>query len=208
MTIRIQARVVVTEPSTPTTTESAEPGRTSLMPESTFDSLSFSGDVGAMIAGLLLQASKSQREVARLAKHSALDAEQAAQASKLDHMRESAEDKLVAGLTSGICTAASGLAEIGAGCASTESGGAVAGGVARVADANGKIGAAFFTRQSDEAACRQEQDEQVVMRARREIDAATDADKDARELTTKTLEFFKEWTTEKSDSQKAALFRA
>jgi hypothetical protein len=176
-----------------------------LLPTTT-DELALTGDAGAMIAALLLKASHQARVSARETKKAAMEAQDAAEKSALDEKRAAAEQKLYGGLVAGGCTIASGGLTIAGGCGAATDG--IMNGAAKAAEGSGQSFSAlagFWAAKHENAAS---QAEHVAAQAKRHVESAADDEKDARDLMNKVLDFYKEYSQAKLDSQKAALLRA
>ncbi len=100
---------------TPTSEATAAPGPAELLPEPT-------GPVSpAMLATLMLQASRSSREAYRAVSHSQSQERQAAQADEIDKMHDEADNALIGGIVSGGFQAAGGAMKFAGSVDSNES---------------------------------------------------------------------------------------
>lgn len=179
----------------------------SILPESKTTELMARGDLGAMIAAMLLEAGADSREAAREAKDAALAAEEAACARKIEHMKGSASARLWGGIAAGLGTTLSGATTIGGSFASSQSvqqrwaaGGKIGEGVARA----GASGFEFQADASDRDAARAERE---MTQAKRAVESASEDENDANELLRRTLDHYKEFVSAKDQAQQALLFR-
>lgn len=181
-----------------------ETGPPELLPEPELHRMQISGDIGAMIAALLIETSKSSRDIARSVRDTAAAAEDAAHASKIRHMQDAADARLVGGLTSGGLTIAAGVAagggEVRRNALLAKSEKSLEGG-ATVADSIAK----FSATESD---IEKEHAERAQAQAKRNVESASDLEKDSRDLLRRAMSHYADYVRAKDDASKAALFRA
>jgi hypothetical protein len=170
--------------------------------------LQCSGDIGAMIAGLLLENGYRQRDLARAAREAALESEAASDDARLQHMEEAASARFDASLTKGLSEVSAGAATCGAGFMDDEVAARKVEGPGKASAGVGAVGAAFLDREAAIADQGAQRDDNASKAARRMIETATDADKDGRALIEKALDLYKQYVTAKDDAQKAAILRA
>lgn len=192
-----------TAPATPTSvpTDGQSP---ELLPDPQVHRLESSGDVGAMVAALLMEMSKSSREIARSSREAATAAEDAAHAQKIEHMKDAAESKFIGGLTSGGLTVGSSALAVGGemgrnepvakSAKSLEGGSAIAGAITNFSASNSDV--------------EKEHADRALTQAKRNVESAGDMDKDAKDLLRRAMSHYAEYVRAKDDASKAALFRA
>ena len=177
-----------------------------LMPEAR--EMMASGDIGQMIAALLVKMSKSQRDTAREMKEAAMKQEEAAHSAKLQAMRDQADAKLTAGMISGCATIGSGALQMSGGIAGGEKKMAILNASGKGVEGFGKISETIYKGAADRAAQDEARADFAAKQAGRGVEAAKDNDKDARETARKAIDLLKEWQGAKDSASKAALFRA
>lgn len=177
-----------------------------LMPEAR--EMMASGDIGQMIAALLVKMSKSQRDTAREMKEASMKQEEAAQSAKLQAMRDQADAKLTAGMISGCATIGSGALQMSGGIAEGKKEMAILNASSKGVEGFGKIGETLYKGAADRAAQDETRADFAAKQAGRGVEAAKDNDKDARETARKAIDLLKEWQGAKDSASKAALFRA
>lgn len=193
------------------TAEAAETTNADMMPSPAMQELMASGDAGAQIAAMMMMMSKTQRQSARETRRGAEKAEGAAQQNELEAMRNAADERLDGARNEailkgfgGACTIASAGADANGDKAGT---GALKGAneasfaLAGYARASGDHEAAGLDVEAKAEA-------NAASTAKREIDDARDAEKDAKDLMNRVMSFYKEYATAKEDASKAALHRA
>jgi hypothetical protein len=178
-----------------------------LMPQSSTAELMASGDIGAMISAMLLEAGGHSRDIARKSKEAALDAEEAACSKKIHEMENSAENKLAGGLASAFGSGLAGGASIASALRPNTNQAFFKGG-GEAADALGKGASAYWSYQSDQANLEVEKAEREMTQARRGIESASENEKDARDLLRRALDHYKDFVNAKNAAAQAALFRA
>lgn len=142
-----------------------------------------SGDPVAMIAKLFVKNAEQKRQSDDLTAKSAEQAEDAADARRIDAMKDKADKQLIAGVVGGLSQAASGAASLAGGAVAA--GGdaarvlAQSDGASKMAEGSGKIGEAVFKNKADAAdrdIARAESEAKVAKRAQdalhKEVDAA------------------------------------
>ena len=174
-----------------------------LMPQKPERELMASGDLGAMITAMLLESGKEARKSARAAKDAAGAAEDAAFERKIEDMKDAADARFAAGLGSAGGTGLSGVVTM----VSPFSRDTANKGSAASIDALGKGGSVWATEVASQQDREVEKAERCVKQAGRSIESANDADKDAKELIEKALQFYAEYANGQNDMKKAALFR-
>ena len=178
-----------------------------LMPESKASELMASGDLGAMIAAMLLETGARSRETARAAKDAALKSEEAACERKLQQMEVEAEKKLLSGLAGAAATGLPGLASV-LSVANPKIDSRLFQGGGGLGDSMSKAAGAVWSSEADEAKREIAQAEREMSQAKRAVENASDDEKDAKELLRRALDHYKEFATAKEDAKRAALFRA
>lgn len=186
-------------------TEAAPP---ELLPKSSYDELMSSGDVGAMVAAMLLKASANSRATARAAKEAALRSEEAAARAKLELMQDKADASLVAGIVGGGATAVSGLVSGSCAFANGDKAEKALTGAAKGLDGSGNVARSVWDFDAANREIEVQAQERRLLQAKRGVESASDDDRDARELARKVLGFYAEYQRSKEDARKAALFRA
>lgn len=203
--INLSTISVVANNSSPAPTSNAPdaepPG---LLPDAKLESMQHSGDVGAMIAALLIESSQHSREIARSVRDAALAAEDAAFGRKIDAMESAAQERLIGGLASGGMTIGAGTVPVAGdfmhNAPMAKSAKAWEGGAA-----TGKTLGDFCAAQSD---IEREHAERAMTQAKRNVESAGDMDKDAKDLLRRAMGYYSEYARAKDDASKAALFRA
>lgn len=194
-------------PSTPSftgaTTASTE-SAPSTLPDANLSELKSSGDVASMIAALLLEAGKASREISRRARDAAAAAEDAAHARKIEHMESAASARFAAGLASGSCQVVGGGAAVTGNLWHNDP-------LAKSKDCfegSGVIGKAFGDLNAASHDMEKERAERELTQAKRNVEAAGDMDKDAKDLIRRAMGYYGDYIRAKDDATKAALFRA
>lgn len=177
------------------------------MPESTTARLMASGDLGSMVTAMLLEAGTHSRETSRKAKDAAARQEEAACSRKIEHMKEEAENKLLAGIASSAGTGLSGLATIGS-AVRNKTDPALFKGSGTLAEGVGQGLSAAWTRYADDAKEAVAQAEREMTQAKRAVESASDGEKDARELLRRALDHYKSFLSAKDDAARAAILKA
>lgn len=171
--------------------------------------LANSGDLGAQIAALLLEAGYEQKKSGRETRAVAEKAQAAADNAQLDAMEREAGKKLVAGIISGGTTVISGGLQFTAGAIkANENKSNMLLGAGKGVEGLGKIGATIFEHDAEMASKDAKAAEQASDRQKRGIEDARDTVKEAKELINRALDYYKEYLTAKNDSMKASLLRA
>ena len=178
-----------------------------LMPESKTSEIMASGDLGAMIAAMLLETGARSRETARNAKDAAMKAEEAACEQKIQKMEVEAKKKLFAGLAGAAATGLPGVASF-ASAAMPKVDARVFQGSGAISDSMSKGAGALWSYEADDAKREIAQAEREITQAKRAVENASDDDKDAKDLLRRALDHYKEFATAKEDAKRAALFRA
>lgn len=166
--------------------------------------LQTSGDVGAMIAAMLLSSAQTSREIARRTRDAAAAAEDVAQAQKIEHMEEAAKWRFVGGVTGGAMKVASGAAE----------GGGEIGrnypikAASKPLEGGGDVGKSITDYVAAQEDIEVQHADRALTQAKRNVDAASEMDRDSKELLNRTLGYYAEYMRAKEDATKAALFRA
>jgi hypothetical protein len=174
---------------------------------SPLDQLSASSDIGAQIAGLLVCASREQKEAARQSRNAAETAQRAAEDRELDKMSDEADLKLASGIVQGTAQIAAGSITAGSACSSAATS-KLCGGVAKAVEGDGKLKSAFIDHFAADAAQGAKRAAFDAGHAKTAIDDARDLDKDAKEMMNRALGYYKEYLSAKSDTQRAALLKA
>lgn len=174
---------------------------------SPLDQLSASSDIGAQIAGLLVCASREQKEAARQSRQAAEKAQCAAEERELEKMGDEADFKLASGIVQGTAQVAAGSTTAGSARAN-DTMNKVCAGVAKSVEGDAKIKSAIidhFAADSAQAAKRAGFD---AGHSKTAVDDARDLDKDAKEMMNRALGYYKEYLTAKADAQRATLLKA
>lgn len=204
------AKTTETTPSNATTSSApatdAGADDEGLMPEAR--ELMASGDIGQMIAALMIKMSKSQRDTARTMKDASMKAEDAAQSAKIKAMQDQADAKFTAGMVSGCATIGSGACSMVGGFKGGDGAMAKWNGAGKGVEGMGKVGETIYKGAADRAAQDEARADFAAKQAGRGVEAAKDNEKDARETARKAIDLLKEWQGAKDSAQKAALFRA
>jgi hypothetical protein len=205
MSIRIQGSIHAVSIASPqaATEPNASADAPSLMPASA-TTLASSGDVGAMIAALLLESGAASRETAKLLKDAAAAAEDAAHARKLDEMSTAADRKLGAGLAVGIGEIGQGGLGFSGAATKDDRLGAASPGAKGLGDA-AKAGFDYLASSNDEEVAKADR---AMTQAKRNVESAGDIDKDAKDLLRRAMSHYADYVRAKDDASKAALFRA
>lgn len=177
------------------------------MPESKVSQMMATGDVGSMIAAMLLEAGAHARESARRAKDGALRDEEAASAKKLAAMESEADSRFMAGLAEASGSGVVGAAEISTAVFPNTN--------AKIFTGSGQEGkaisqgaSAFFSYDAEASKRESASAEREVAQAKRAIESASDDARDARDLMRRALEHYKELVSAKDEANRAALLRA
>jgi hypothetical protein len=165
-------------------------------------------DPGAAIAMLLSKMAHTQRKMAREVSDAAGKAEEAAQASKVQEMRNQADHKRTASYIQG------GAGFVGALCcipAETSAKDTWGRGLAEAgkegAAPGAKLGTTHLEYGKDQDAAKIEEHEGVRMQHARARDKADASEKDAKELADKAMQLFKEYLETKSRCMEASILR-
>ncbi len=193
------------------TPEASEATNADMLPSPAMQELMAGGDAGAQIAAMMMMMSKQQRQSARETRRGAEKAEDAAQRHELDAMRSAADERLEGATKEAILKGFGGACTMAAGAA--DAGGDKAGTGALKGASEGSFGLAGYARaEGDHAAAGRDVEAKAegnaASTAKREIDDARDAEKDAKDLMNRVMSFYKEYATAKEDASKAALHRA
>jgi len=201
-------------PSTsPTSSTSVDQASLLQPPE---NALLFSGDPGAMVAALTVMAGKEQSAGARADRRNAEIAQESAEQSKLSHMKDAADARLEAGIWSGAGQIGAGLAE-GAEAGCTSSGNSAVTNqrvhAATSAEADGAKGgtqivSSCFKHEADIADMQSAADDMKIGQAKRHYDDAADNVKDSRKLLSDAIDFYREYSSSKAQTELAAIHRA
>lgn len=204
MSIRIQGSISATAIHEANgLSASASPGNApEVMPEP-IAALASSGDVGAMIAALLLESGKTSRETAKLLKEAAGAAEDAAHTRKIDAMETAADRKLVAGVAQGAGSVVEGVMG-GTGAAT----GKPLEKFSPIAKGGGSVDGAVWNYLASDAEKEVAKADREATQAKRNVESAGDIDKDAKDLLRRAMSHYAEYVRAKDDASKAALFRA
>jgi hypothetical protein len=160
-----------------------------------------------MIAAMLLEAGDHSRDIARKSRDAALEAEAAACAKKIHAMKDAAQDEFLAGAIGAAGTGLSGLASISAAVRpNTDS--RLFTGSGGIAEGLSKGGTAYWNWSSGQAEQEEATAERAMTQAKREVESASDQEKDAKDLLRRTLDHYKDFLTAKNEASQAALFRA
>jgi hypothetical protein len=178
-----------------------------VLPDSKTAVLMASGDLGSMLAAMLIEAGTHSREVARRSKEAALDAEDAACVGKIESMKAEASHRFYAGLADGAGMAFEGVAAMSP-AVLTKVSPDVLKGAGGMGKGIAKGGSAFWGESADGAGREVAAAERAITQARRNVEAASDSEKDAKDLLRRTLDHYKDFITAKEDAQKAATLRA
>ncbi len=211
----------ITGSDTTSTDNSAEApfSPAAVMPE--VSALQFSGDPGAMLAALTMATAKSEGDVARQQRDDAMSAQDKSEALEIHDMRDKANLQRVQGVVDGALQITAGLCDLGKGINEAKEVGATGSDLK-----DDKLRAAWLGGGS--AACKAGQsvadglfngaitdkDADAKMHAasadafKRMADDAHDNEKDAKELLTKALDFYKEYVDTKNQTTLAATHRA
>jgi hypothetical protein len=182
----------------------AAPGE--LLP-SPLDRLSASSDLGAQLAGLLVCASREQKEAARQSRQAAEKTQCAAEERELEKMGDEADFKLASGIVQGTAQVAAGSMTAGS-VRSSDAAKQVFAGIGKSVEGDGKIKSAIldhFAADSAQGAKRAAFD---AGHAKTAVDDARDLDKDAKEIMNRAIGYYKEYLTAKADTQRATLLKA
>lgn len=194
-------------PSQPVEGKATTSEAPALMPESKTAQLMASGDLGAMITAMLLEAGTHSRETSRKAKDAAARQEEAASSRKIEHMKEQADKKFLAGMASSGGSFLSGVATISSAvCNKTDP--AIFKGSGAGIEGVGIGASAFWSREADAANEASAQAEREMTQAKRAVESASDGEKDARELLRRALDHYKSFLSAKDDASRAAILKA
>lgn len=175
-----------------------------ILPASPETQLACSGDLGTMLAAMLLEASDDSRKAAKLSREASEKAEDAAFASRIQNMREAADQRLTSGIVAGGSMAAAGAAGIVGGILDKAK---LCEHIGKGAEGTGKGVASFFDHGATEADIRAATDERAVRTAGKRVEDADSRDKEAKELAQRTLSHLEAILTAKKEAAQAALFR-
>lgn len=189
----------------------------SLLPEPNGLNLPVGGDAGAELAAIVMLAAKDQRNMARATRSREEEALEAAERSHIDALREKAANAFASGMAEGLTSIASGGIEFyGAGdvgeCGANENLARVCNGkwaaTSKFTEGGGKVIGTVFKADADEDDVEATRQGQLEEHHKSAIEDAKDGVDDAKKLLEKAMDFYKEYTTAKNDSQKAAFLRA
>ncbi len=181
--------------------------------------LLFTGDLSEMIAALGVMAGKAEKKAIHADRLTAAKTQEAAEASKLSHMKDAAEARLQAGVWSGAGQAAAGVVEgVGAGCTNT-SGSEIAKAQNQRVQGFSSLGAdglkggttivsAFDKHDGDMADIGAAADDMKITQAKRAYDEATDGCKEAYKVVTDAIVFYREYSSTKAQTEQAAIHKA
>ena len=178
------------------------------MPDSKEAEMMTSGDVGSMIAAMLLEAGAHARETARRQKETALEREEQAETAKIHAMSSEASDRMWGGLADAAGGAVSGAAEISTAVLPNVNPKLLSGsGVGAKSGLQG-LSSAYWNKNADDDKQDAAKADRKITQAKRNVESASDNDKDARDLIRRALDHYKDFISAKDEAKHAALFRA
>jgi hypothetical protein len=202
-TSALQATSCAATKDTPAPTETEAP---QLLPPP-FASLAGSSDLGAQIAALLVCASREQKEAARQSRQAAEKAQCAAEERELDKMGEEADLKLASGIIQGTAQVAAGSMNAGSAWRGDETR-QLWSGIAKSTEGDAKLKSAIVDHFAADSAQEAKAAAFEAGHAKTAVDDARDLDKDAKEMMSRALSYYKEYLTAKADTQRATLLKA
>jgi hypothetical protein len=162
-----------------------------------FWALSTGGDPGVEIAKLVLEAAHEDKKMSKEIRQLEERAQERAEDAQLKALEHEADAKLLSGVVSG-----AGMVAGGAAAARGDEA------MGKVLEGSGKLLSAFPEHDAGMTRVESTHQEQLAGRHKRASEDARDAANDASELVDRTIAFYKEYVTAKSDAQKAAICRA
>lgn len=168
-------------------------------------------DPGAELAILVLESAKEDKAFGRVMRASEEAASRAAEAAQLDAMGEKADRACFAGIVGGFAMVASsalGMAATGAGAANAKQQSLGLEATAKATEGSGKMVSTLLQRGADLAQVDATQCEQLVGRHRRAAEEARETVTDAKALVDRTIGFYREYMSAKTEAQRAAILRA
>jgi hypothetical protein len=155
-----------------------------------------SGDMGAQVAALVVQSGLEENEIARTERQTEERVQDAAEQEQVELLRQKADDTEMASFVEG-------GTEIAAGCMGGQQ---TARGLATTGA--GKIGGGVFKGLADRDEADAAAAEHAASHARRAVDDAIEAGKDARKLVGDAIDFYRGYENAAAQAQNAALRRA
>ncbi len=180
---------------------------TTLMPDP-LTALLCSGDPGAEIAALAVKTGETQQNTAQAARDADEQLEATEEGAEVDAMRKKADEIRTAGWADGVGTFAEGAGAVAGALAPTPQASAVWKGLGTGARASLSVGSSYTKaaeadRDADAATHRASADQ-----AKRADDDMHDAKKAGSDFVNAAVDFYKEYTSAKSQASSAALHRA
>ena len=200
-----------TAPTTSITNNSGDPTSTSLLPAPNpqVAQLAMGSDLGGQIAALLIESGYSEKKSAHEARQAAEKQQAEHDQEQLDAMQSEADTKMMSGIVGGVATAGQGVCQIGASFNSMNSEPARRWeGFGKLSEAGGKLGTTLLDHSAAMDNIHAKAAEQASERDKRAIDDERDNEKDAKDLINRAIDYYKEYTSAKSDCSKAAIMRA
>jgi hypothetical protein len=171
--------------------------------------VAFSGDIGAAVTAMLLEAGREIRKIARASREAAMQAEETAHARRIEAMRDAATQRVIGGVAAGACTMGGGAATMAAaGFAANERLADRARGAAKSFDGAAAIGRAAFDHEAARFDREAEREERIAKQAGRSIESANEDARDAHDIVRRAVDAYRTYVSGKDDVQRAAIWKA
>jgi hypothetical protein len=165
-----------------------------------------SGDPGKELAAMVALHARDQKKLSQKIRNAEEKAQEDAEKAEIAAMREETEKKFQAAIVSGFMSMAAATTSFGA--AGTQGADAARWkGGGQLLEAQSKMMVAGMDAEAGTAKTAARENEQIASRHKREAEEAGDSERDAQKMLDRALDFYKEYTQAKSDSQRAAIMR-